>query len=225
MLTRLTMQKCEPCWPYKLFRPCKPYFMLEQLFGSKARYRILRTLFRESDKPFFVRELARAIDAQINAVRREIELLLNLGLLKEEIEKKPKSSSAEYGASLRKYYRLDKDSALFAPLSNLLDQIQVIGEDALVRDLKAHGGKIKLLLLTGCFTKDYRAPSDLLIVGALKERSIAKLISDYEKELGSVLRYTTMSEPEFKERRHMMDKFLFALFEAENVRVVNELGV
>lgn len=199
--------------------------MLEQLFGSKTRYKILRTLFRESDKPLFVRELARAIDTQVNAVRREIELLLGLGLLKEEIENKPKLSSAEYGASLRKYYCLDKESVLFEPMADLLDKIQVIGEDALARDIKAHGGKIKLLLLTGRFTNDSRAPSDLLLVGALKERSVMKLIANYEKELGFTIRYTLMSEPEFKDRRHMMDKFLFSLFEAENMKVVNELGV
>ena len=80
-------------------------------------------------------------------------------------------------------------------------------------------------VLTGRFTNDSRAPSDLLVVGALKERSIAKLIADYEKELGFTIRYTLMSESEFKDRRHMMDKFLFSLFEAENVKVVNELGV
>ena len=199
--------------------------MLEQLFGSKTRYKILRTLFRESDKPLFVRELARAIDTQVNAVRREIELLRDLGLIVEEIDKKPKASAAEYGSSLRKYYRLNKESVLFEPMENLLSKIQVVGEDALVRDIQAHGGKIKLLLLTGRFTNDSRAPSDLLIVGALKERSVAKLIADYEKELGFTIRYTLMAEPEFKDRRHMMDKFLFALFEAENVKVVNELGV
>ena len=199
--------------------------MLEQLFGSKTRYKILRTLFRESDKPLFVRELARAIDTQVNAVRREIELLRDLGLIVEEIDKKPKASAAEYGSSLRKYYRLNKESVLFEPMENLLSKIQVVGEDALVRDIQAHGGKIKFLLLTGRFTNDSRAPSDLLIVGALKERSVAKLIADYEKELGFTIRYTLMAEPEFKDRRHMMDKFLFALFEAENVKVVNELGV
>lgn len=199
--------------------------MLEQLFGSKTRYKILRTLFRESDKSFFVRELARAIDTQVNAVRREIELLGSLGLVVAEVEKKPKTSTAEYGSSLRKYYRLDKESVLFEPLSNLLNKIQIIGEDALVRDIKAHGGKIKFLLLTGRFTSDLRAPSDLLLVGALKERSVMKLIAEYEKELGFTIRYTLMTEAEFKDRRHMMDKFLFALFEAENVKVVNELGV
>lgn len=199
--------------------------MLEQLFGSRTRYKILRTLFRQADRPFFVRELARAIDTQVNAVRREIELLLGLGLLKKEIDKKPKASAAEYGSSLRKYYRLNKESVLFEPMADLLDKIQVIGEDALARDIKAHGGKIKLLLLTGHFTNDSRAPSDLLLVGALKERSVMKLIANYEKELGFTIRYTLMSEPEFKDRRHMMDKFLFALFEAENVKVVNELGV
>lgn len=198
--------------------------MLEHLFGSKTRLKILRVLFRTQEKPFFVRELARTVETQINAVRRELEILKEIGLVKWE-STMPKANVAEYGVSLRKYYRLNIDSVLFEPMRALLGKIQVLGEDALVEDIKKRGGKIKLFIITGHFTGDKRAPSDLLLVGAIKERSIAKIISDFEKDLGFSIRYTLMTEAEFKDRRHVMDKFLFSLFEAKNVKVVNELNV
>jgi len=196
--------------------------MLEQFFGSKTRYKLLQYLVRSTGKPFYVRELARAVETQLNAVRRELELFIKLGLVEAE-NVRPKS--AEYGASLRKYYRINQESILYPEIKSLLAKVQILGEEALVKEIKEKGGKIKLFILTGHFTNDLRSPSDILLVGTLKERTLLKIFADYEKELGFSIRYTLMSEVEFKDRRQMMDKFLFALFETENVKVVNELGV
>jgi len=67
--------------------------------------------------------------------------------------------------------------------------------------------------MTGKFTNEKRAKTDMLLVGKLKEQTIAKIIARYEKEFGFEILYTTMSEQEFFDRRHMMDKFLFSLFQ------------
>ncbi|MFZ2190374.1 MAG: hypothetical protein WA057_06770 [Candidatus Magasanikiibacteriota bacterium] len=193
--------------------------MLEHLFGSKTRLKLLKIFFREPDTAFFVRELSRILDVQINAIRRELELLIKSGLIKESETTDPDSKKA--GATLRKYYKLNTESILYPELHALLIKAQVLGEEQFSQDLKERGGDIKLLLLTGQFTGDKRAPSDLLIVGNLKERVIDKLISGYEKDFGFEIRYTTMDEKEFAERRHIMDKFIYAMFEAENIKVVN----
>ena len=54
---------------------------------------------------------------------------------------------------------------------------------------------------------------------------IYKLIEDYEKEFGFNIRYTVMAEEEFADRRYVMDKFLYALFEADHLKVINDLGI
>ncbi|MBI4992796.1 MAG: helix-turn-helix transcriptional regulator [Candidatus Magasanikbacteria bacterium] len=195
--------------------------MLEQLFGSKTRFRILRTFFAHPERSFFVRELSRAIDTQLNAVRRELELLVGIGLLKEGEGKKDFSQ----GSSLRRYYALDLQSLIYPEVQALITKLQILGQQEMIREIKEKGGEIKLLLLSGQFTNDREAPSDLLAVGKLKEKSIANIIAKYEKDLGFEVRFTLMTEAEFKERRQMMDKFIFALFEANNAKVVNELRV
>ncbi len=48
---------------------------VEKLFGSKTRAKLLNLLFENTDKSFYVREITRVIEEQINSVRRE---LLNL---------------------------------------------------------------------------------------------------------------------------------------------------
>ncbi|EKD67137.1 MAG: hypothetical protein ACD_48C00582G0001, partial [uncultured bacterium] len=40
---------------------------------------------------------------------------------------------------------------------------------------------------------------------------------------GFPIRYTILTEDELYERRHMMDKFIYSIFEAKHMRVVDEL--
>lgn len=197
--------------------------MLEHLFGSKTRVRLLRLLFRNPGKEYFVRELARMMDSQINAVRRELEILLSAGIIK-EIEKKD-TKSTQAGASLRKYYGLNTESIVFAELQALLSKAQLMGEQKFVRELQGKAGNIKLLVLTGRFTHDDRAPSDMLLVGDIKERSVEQQIVAYEKEFGFPIRFTIMTEAEFADRRYVMDKFIFSIFECNHVKVVNTLKI
>ncbi len=195
--------------------------MLEQLFGSKTRLKLLRTFFRETERAFFVRELARAIDMQINAVRRELKLLVEIGLVV-EIDHQPEDEEKS-GASLRKYYRLDDSSIIYSELQALLLKEQLMGEQRFIEDLKKKAGDIKLLVLSGKFTGDLISATDLLIVGKIKERVLAKMVGQYEKEFGFDIRYTVMSAEEFEERRYVMDKFIFSLFECKHLKAVNEL--
>jgi hypothetical protein len=196
--------------------------MLEQLFGSKTRVKILRVFFREPERAFFVRELGRAVDAQINAVRRELELLIDVDLIQEvDIPKKIDTSKA--GAALRKYYSLNSESILYPEMQALLVKAQSMGQQQFIEDLKKKIGTPELIVLTGLFTGDRHAQTDILVVGDIKTRSLDRLIKKYEKDSGAEVRYTTMDLNEFFDRRHMMDKFLYSIFESVHTKVVDVL--
>ncbi|MBU0596838.1 helix-turn-helix domain-containing protein [Patescibacteria group bacterium] len=196
--------------------------MIEHLFGSKTRAGVLRTFFRQPDKAFYVRELARLLEVQINAIRRELEILLQLGLIKET---EVVNESKKAGEGLRKYFILDNQALIFGELQALLIKSQLMDEKELASALVDKAGKMDLFLLTGKFTADKRAPSDILLVGNLKEKSVDNLIKKYEKKFGFPIRYTIMNRKEFMERREMMDRFLFSMFEADNIKVVDHIGV
>lgn len=197
--------------------------MLEHLFGSKTRLKMLRTFFRDPEKPYYVRELTRLLDVQINAVRRELELLLLAELISEA--EGPGEEKGFAGEKMRKYYRINQASLLYPELQALLLKAQVLGEQVFANEIKEKVGKIVLFVLTGRFVNERRAPSDLLLVGDVKEGSVDRVVAKYEKEFGFEIRYTTMTEKEFLDRRHIMDKFLYSLFEGEHVKVVNTLGI
>src|SRR3989339_507408 len=121
--------------------------MLEHLFGSKTRLKLLRLFFRHSERPFYVRELSRQLGAQINAVRRELELLLKTGLVK-EVTGGEGDKSAQ-GGSLRKYYVLNAGSLLYPEMQALLFKAQLLGEQRFMDELKERAGELKLFVLTG----------------------------------------------------------------------------
>jgi len=199
--------------------------MLEQLFGSKTRLKLLRLFFRDPEESFFVREISRQVGAQINAVRRELELLLKVDIIKEKEEKKKKSDATKAGAGLRKYYQLNAESIIYSELQALLIKDKMIGQKEFMKELEVKTGDVKLLVLSGEFTGAREAPTDILIVGKIKPRTMVKLVEQYEKDLGFNIRYTIMEEEEFQDRRYVMDKFVYGVFDAEHIKVVNNLGV
>ena len=56
--------------------------MLKNIFVSEVRVKILKLLLLNPTKQFHVRAIVRAVNAEINAVRRELDNLISVGLLK-----------------------------------------------------------------------------------------------------------------------------------------------
>ncbi|MBC7264250.1 MAG: winged helix-turn-helix transcriptional regulator [Chloroflexi bacterium] len=82
--------------------------LLEGLFSSKVRIKLLTLFLSEPGQRYYSRELARAIGGRQNAVWRELRNLENLGLLRSEAE-----------GNLQ-YYLVNTGFPLFAELRNLV---------------------------------------------------------------------------------------------------------
>ena len=55
--------------------------MIDALFGSKTRVKLLHLFLNNPGKSFYVREITRLIDEQINSVRRELSNLMEVGVI------------------------------------------------------------------------------------------------------------------------------------------------
>lgn len=197
--------------------------MIEQLFGSKTRVKLLHIFFHSSDRPFYVRELARLAESQLNAVRRELSNLEKVGIISPVVVVEGEIQDGS-GTGRSKYYKLDPGCLLYGELKALLFKAQILYERELIETLKNKAGKLKVLLFTGCFTDAKNAETDILLVGEIRPVVVSKLVVDFEKKLGKSLRYTIMTEKEFKDRREIGDKFLYSIFEEKHVIVVDETG-
>ncbi len=195
--------------------------MIEQLFGSKTRVKLLHIFFHSADRPFYVRELARLTESQLNAIRRELSNLEKVGIITPVVVAEGDVQDGA-GTGRSKYYRLNEGCLLYSELKALLFKAQILYERELIEELKERAGKLKILLFTGCFTDAKNAETDILLVGETRPVVVSKLITEFEKKLGKALRYTIMTEKEFKDRREIGDKFLYSIFEGKHVIVVDE---
>jgi len=199
--------------------------MLEQLFGSKTRTKLLYLFYQYPTRPFYVREMARQIDSQLNAVRREIAILEKAGLIGPI--KKDEMNAGQYAnnttVAKAKYYCLQTDCLFYLELKSLLMKGQILRERDLIEKLKEKAGDIKLMILTGIFTDCSDVETDILIVGKIRPVVVNKIIKEFEKKLSKSIKYTIMSEKEYSDRREVGDKFLYSIFESKNIMAVDEL--
>ncbi len=197
--------------------------MLEHLFGSTTRVKLLRAFYTNPERAYFVRELSRAVDTQLNAVRRELLNLVNLGMIK-PVEF-GESKEEEIGTERSKYYKVDTEFFLFEEMTALLNKTQLAEEKNFVEMLKKRAGKLKLLVMSGIFTGDTESGTDILLVGDVKVVPLAKAIRDFEKFMNRPIRYTVLDEKEFSERREIGDRFLYGVLEGKRVIALDEYNL
>ncbi len=177
--------------------------MIEQLFGSKTRVKLLRLFYGNPNRSFYVREITRKIDEQINSVRRELSNLLNIGLITSDT------------TNNKLYYEVNQKYEFYDPLLTIFggkkqsakksDGDEENREDD--DELKALG-HVELLLYSGKFTRDSNSPVDVLIVGNVNKNAVDKYIAALEEEEGKDISYTVMKLDDFKYRQQIRDRFL-----------------
>lgn len=84
----------------------------QRLFTSKTRWGMLELFFSNPEGWFFMRELARSIDQQLNAVRREIIAMVSEGL----ILKRADSNKA--------YFKTNPDHPLYSEIYALVKKVR-----------------------------------------------------------------------------------------------------
>lgn len=86
--------------------------MIEQLFGSKTRVKLLKLFFSNPNRPFYVREITRKIEEQINSVRRELANMLSLGLITSD------------DANNKLYYEVNQDYEHYSALQSMFADVK-----------------------------------------------------------------------------------------------------
>jgi hypothetical protein len=199
--------------------------MLEQLFGSKTRVRLLRLFLNNYQGAYFVRELTRKIGSQINAVRNELDNLIEMGVIieAEGFEPADAGKNSRKSAHQRKYYRLNTDALLYPELRALFMKAQVMLEKDFVSRI-TQTGNVSYLALTGFFVGEDESPTDLFAVGKVNRDRVAAVIKAFEKEIGREINYTVLTPQEYKYRKDVTDRFLYSILESKKIVVVDTVA-
>jgi len=207
--------------------------MIEQLFGSKTRVKLLRLFFSNPNRSFYVREITRNIEEQINSVRRELANLLSLGLITSD-----SSNNKLYYEVEQSYEHYDALRAMFSaavsveekdgkdtskkpkakktekstePETKTVEKVADIVKDNSVELPEAKkwvkAGNIAGIAYSGVYTRDDSAQADILIIGDVSIPQVEAVVVDMEKEKKRELRYAVFEESEWQYRAQVRDKF------------------
>lgn len=192
---------------------------IEKLFGSKTRAKLLQLFFENPSKSFYVREITRVIEEQINSVRRELINLESIGIIKNEtfdnkIYYSANSKHAFYHAlvelfSKKTITQVEKEVA--SPASSW---------DEYVRPVKNY---LQGLVVTN------RLPGqdgiDLLIIGNDTTKKLTRWAEVIEKKQGKPLNYVIISADDFAYRRSVRDRFLLDILEMEISEIIDPFKI
>ena len=117
---------------------------------------------------------------------------------------------------------VNKDFILFPEIKALFLKAQILSSQNFINGLEKNF-QTKLLVLTGFFTNQADAQTDLLIVGPVKRQLFLKLIADLEKDLGHEINFTIMDETEYNYRKEIMDIFLYAILDGKKIVLIDNL--
>ncbi|MCA9323475.1 transcriptional regulator [Candidatus Saccharibacteria bacterium] len=210
---------------------------MEQLFGSKTRVKLLKLFMSNPNRSFYVREITRKIEEQINSVRRELANLLSLGVITSDSTDNKLyyevNQKWEHYAALRELFtgKRAKPTASKATLDKknekIASEVEVVAEeektakpsvDAKVWDKV---GNIAGLVYSGVLTRDDKSPVDVMIVGDVPISRAEGAVAELEKQEGKELRYAVMELDEWKYRRTVNDKFWLQVMAAKKQIVVD----
>ena len=204
---------------------------LGKIFGSWHRVKIMRLFLFNNHDVFDIDNVITRSRIQRVHVRKELNLLTNIGFLKKKtffkkiIEKTQKKKvSRELKTVKKQGWILNQQFELIQPLYTLLLGSEFINEKDIMRRLKK-SGSLKLLILSGLFIRDDNRKLDILIVGnRLKKETLEKEISIIESEIGRELSYSFFDEKEFHYRLSMYDRLIRDILENDHIPLVKKIS-
>lgn len=211
--------------------------MIEQLFGSKTRVKLLHLFYENPNRSFYVREITRKIDEQINSVRRELANLLNIGIITSD------------SSNNKVYYEVNQKYAYYGPLQDIfggrkpkkaVKKVATEAEEASEAvetpvpalapqadepaELKQLGN-VEIAALMGQFTRDETSGVDVLIVGNVNRNALQKYVTELEEQEGKDLRYTVFSLEEFRYRAQIKDRFVSNVYASKKQVLLDKPGL
>ncbi|MBB1531436.1 transcriptional regulator [Candidatus Saccharibacteria bacterium] len=191
---------------------------LEKLFGSKTRTKLLSLFFGNPERSYYVREMTRVIDEQINSVRRELLNLESIGIIKNETY----DNKIYYSANNKHPYARAL-VMLFSSRTDVAIETAVVKPNAWEEYVRPVKNYLTCLIVTN------RLPGqegvDLLIVGDDRTKKLTHWAEVVEKKEGKPLNYVIMSRDDFQYRLNVKDRFVSEVLEMSILEKIDPEGI
>jgi len=185
--------------------------MLASIIPSKVRRKILQLFFHNISDSYYLREVVRKTDEEVNAVKRELDILYNAKVLFRE-----KRTNKIFYSLNKQYEFFDELLRIFTKHTSLAKLIQ-----------KNHSrlGKVKYVAVSTNFSKKLPIKDDeiyVLFVGILVIPEIESIMASSKKEFGWEINYTVLTEAELAFRKKNNDPFIWKFLKQPKVMFVGQ---
>lgn len=176
---------------------------------SRVRQRILALLFDRPERRTHLRGIARAVGTSAGTTARELDRLVDAGLVTRSTEGR------------QVYFQAAADSPLFDAVRTIVRRT-VAAPDVLRRHLAGLSG-IDRAFIYGSYARNTETSAsdvDLMIVGHPDVDELTDRASAAEGELGRPINYTILTEDELADRRRHRDRFIASVDEGPTLPVI-----
>lgn len=191
--------------------------ILDNLFSSRIRVKVLKLLFRNYPGSFFADELATRIQETHLRTKKEIESLFNIRLIQKT-------------KTLKIKYSLNPGFEFFSELKDLILKASPAEKNKMVAKILKLG-RIKLAVVSGVFLSSNgnsgdNSVADLFIVGdEINKDRLRIFLKALEAEVGREVKLSIMEKDEFEYRYGMFDRFVRVMLEGPHEKIINKLGL
>ena len=193
--------------------------MIDSLFGSKTRVKLLHLFLNNPEKSFYVREITRMIDEQINSVRRELANMVSVGIVQQD------------AIDNKLYYSVNEDYPDIKPLAAIISDKNTESDMSTAssvswKDSLGRMRGLRLAIISGKLVVGSNSAVDLLLVGDdMSAVTIKNLVKKIEKDRKIEINYAVISYDDFYYRMSVKDRFIMdivrnkhsVLVDAENI--------
>ena len=181
---------------------------LKDFMISKVRVKLISTFLASPEEMYYIRQLTRMIDEEINAVRRELLHMKSHGMVREEKR------------GNRLYYTFNRSYLFHKELMGMVAKSTGLGQ--IIHKSAPKLGKVKFAMISGRFARKMprlKDTVDLLLVGDLIMPQVTDLIKSQEARLEREINYTVMTTDELACRKSHSDPFMHRILEGSRVMI------
>jgi hypothetical protein len=199
--------------------------ILDKIFGSAAKVRMMRLFILNSDKQFSVSEIVNRTMTREKEVLAELILLEKIDLIRRRVVAR-KENPESTRTKKTKVWGLNAKFIYFDELKNFLVNANLIKNSDLIKRM-GRIGKIKLIVLAGVFlNQNDENRVDLLVVGDdVRRSSLENIVKSLESELGKEVKYALFATADFAYRLNMYDKLVRDLLDYPHQVVLDRIGL
>jgi predicted nucleotidyltransferase len=185
---------------------------LDALFPT-IRAGVLSATLLQPEHWWFMTELARQMGVTPSTLQRELEALVESGILLRRQDGR------------RIYYKANTESPVFPEMKGLIEKTAGI-VPALKAELKRFDDRTELALLYGSIARGEEKPGsdvDLMIVGSLKQIDLLSALRKLESRFRREVNVTLFSSEEFHRKLAARDHFLEAVLKGKTISLKGAL--